>query len=485
MPTPNEIRDLVEQDRFELMMRCPFYGRIICSAELVVVSDPQVRLACTDYRRIFISGNAYSALPEEKRLAVLAHEVLHIALRHAFRIGDRDKNRFEKAADIEVTSVLVESFPDPYEINVRREWMNLTAEQIYELLSPRKDKTKAKSDHCSPNDAISGEPLTEDKSTPSEDDSKPDERDDGENNANNKSGDQDSESKGKTSKSKQSNAGDESGDGDGDGSDSDDDDGAGAGSDHSGDAPHACGAPSGSGPGADCSDSSKQGGFSDFRPQFDHETEMNCIALSKNTMMDAQTHFYGTKAPGHLGLLLNELDKPHVVWQALLRQFIRLCRGGGYSWMRPNRRFISRGLYLPGRQTKSFSGIVGLDTSGSTIQFLSQFMAELIGLLKAFGKFDLTVIECDTKIQQVWTVSSNEPMPDLTQHIFKGGGDNDFNPFFEYIRDQHLSPNVLIFFTDGYTICPEEEPPYPVLWMLTQGGVAPVPWGQVIYYEES
>ena len=45
MPTPNEIRDLVEQDRFELMMRCPFYGRIICSVELVVVSNPQVRMA--------------------------------------------------------------------------------------------------------------------------------------------------------------------------------------------------------------------------------------------------------------------------------------------------------------------------------------------------------------------------------------------------------------------------------------------------------
>ncbi len=142
MLSPNEIRDLVEQDRFELMMRCPFYGRIICSVELVVVSDPQVRMACTDYSRIFISGNAYSALTEEMRLAVLAHEVLHIALRHAFRIGDRDKNRFEKAADIEVTCVLVKSFPDPYGSNVHGEWMNLTAEQIYELLPPRENKTK-------------------------------------------------------------------------------------------------------------------------------------------------------------------------------------------------------------------------------------------------------------------------------------------------------------------------------------------------------
>ncbi len=211
---------------------------------------------------------------------------------------------------------------------------------------------------------------------------------------------------------------------------------------------------------------------------------MNCIALSKNTLMDVRNRSRGT-APSQLGLLLDELDKPHVVWQVLLRQFIRLCRGGSYSWMRPNRRFISRGLYLPGRQTKSFSGIVGLDTSGSTIEDLPEFIAELTGLLKAFGKYDLTIIECDAKIQQIWSVSSNEPMPDLTRHKFKGGGGTDFNPVFKYIRDQELTPNVLIFFTDGYANCPAEKPPYPVLWMLTKDGHAPVPWGQVIFYKES
>ena len=452
MPTPNEVRDLVEQDRFELMMRCPFYGRIICSVELVVVSDPQVRLACTDYSRIFISGDAYPALPEEMRLAILAHEVLHIALRHAFRIGDRDQNRFEEAADIEVTFILTENFPDPYGIECPNDWAELTAEQIYELLPPRKNKTKAKSDHCRPND-------------PSGDGQK--------------SGDDDEKKKSKSSKKKsgRNSPGDNSGDGDGDSSDGGSGDGRGDGS-----GPGVT--PGTGGPGSGSSDSSQQDGYSDFRPQFDPETEMNCIALSKNTLMDVRNRSRGT-APSHLGLLLEELDKPHVAWQVLLRQFIRLCRGGAYSWMRPNRRFISRGLYLPGRQSKSFSGIVGLDTSGSTIEDLPEFIAELTGLLKSFGKYDLTIIECDAKIQQIWTVSSNEPTPDLTQHKFKGGGGTDFNPVFEYIRDQELTPNVLIFFTDGYANCPAEKPPYPVLWMLTKDGQAPVPWGQIIYYEES
>jgi predicted metal-dependent peptidase len=449
MPTPNEIRDLVEQDRFELMMRCPFYGRIICSVDLVVICDSQVPLACTDYRRIFISGDAYTALPEKKRLAVIAHEVLHIALRHAFRIGERDKNRFEKAADIEVTCILTENFPDPYRIKCKEEWRVLTAEQIYEILPKREEKTQAKSLHCSPNNTSDDMQYGDDLS--------PDNKEDKQESKSTKS---------KSPKKKTEKQSPDANANDGDGSDS-----GGGGSGNGDDA---------SGDGGGFGDS-KQEGFSNFRPQFDPETEITCIALSKNTLKDVQEHFIGT-APAHLGFLLNKLDEPHVVWQVLLRQFIRLCRGGSYSWMRPNRRFISRGLYLPGRQNKKFSGIVALDTSASTMEFLPEFVAELTGLLKAFGKYDLTIIECDAEIQQVWTVSSNEPVSDLKEHTFMGGGGTNFNPVFEYIRDHHLSPNILIFFTDGYAVCPEAKPPYPVLWMLTRDGVAPVPWGQVIYY---
>ena len=453
MPTPNEIRNLVEQDRFELMMRCPFYGRIVCSVELVVVSDPQVRLACTDYSRIFISGDAYSALPEEMRLAVLAHEVLHIALRHAFRIGDREKNRFEKAADIEVHYILTESFLDPYGIDGDEygEWRDLSAEQIYELLPPSEDKTKAKSDHCSPSDTSEGSQQ---------------------------SGDEDEKKKSRSSKSKSSkkeksdknSSGNNSGDGNGSGD---------------GDGDGGC-------PGSGSSDSSKQDVFSDFRPRFDPETEMNCIALSKNTLMDVQAFGTGAGAGKGIGIsssaferLLEKLDKPRVGWQVLLRQFLRLCRSGSYSWMRPNRRFVSRGLYLPGRQSRSFSGIVALDTSPSTVKALPRFVSELTGLLKAFGKFDITILECANSILQVWSVSSNESMPVIEEHNFKSSFGTDFTPVFDYIRDHHLTPNVLIYFTDGEGPCQKTEPNYPVLWMLTNGGRAPVPWGQVIFYEES
>ena len=184
--------------------------------------------------------------------------------------------------------------------------------------------------------------------------------------------------------------------------------------------------------------------------------------------------------------LLKKLDKPRVKWGTVLRQFLRLYRGGSYSWSHPNRRFISQGLYLPGRYgLKGFSGIVALDTSPSTRPVLSRFVSELVGLIKAFGKYDLTIIECAAKITQVWRLSSDEPNFDIEQHKFMGGGGTSFTPVFEYIHDHHLTPNVLIYFTDGEGPAPKIKPPYPVIWMLTKNGKAPVPWGHAINYEEN
>ena len=671
MSSYSDIHELVERDRFELMMLHPlYYGRVICSTELVVVRDSRVQLACTDYRRIFISGDAYSALPENKRLAVLAHEALHIVLRHAFRIGSRDKNRFEIAADAEVHFILSEHFPDPYGITCPREWAELTAEQIYELLPPRENKKKAKSEHCSPgsdstmppnnsngkpSDQQNGESQKADgkpsdqqngesQSTenPSEGGNKPEQQSGGKESKNNPTGDNSPENGNQSEGGNRPNNGDSQSDGDnqrdmddnaqnsrGD-ADSDNDneqsrkdskrkdrsnteDGNGntnsedngesnqsggdsqtagnttdnkqhskgkvpknratgenspgnnhqqngnqsdeGGLDNSdkssgnsgqdkgdrqsdGDTPRSgngekmaegnaqSGQPTGGGgkpkkrgscskkhdterdghgkgkSGNDdeqsCKDGNEQNSrgdelpdndrnqeeeSSEFNPQFDAETEMHCIALSEEALMGMLNNGYGTQ-PGNLERLLKKIGSPRIPWQVLLRQFLRHCRSESYSWSHPNRRFISKGLYLPGRDgILGFNGIVALDTSSSTIKVLPQFVADLVGLFKAFGKFSLTIMECDVTIQQVWKVSNNKPMPDILEHKFKGFGGTDFRPVFDYIHNHHLTPNVLIFFTDGEGTCIETKPPYPVLWMLTKKGTAPVPWGQAINYE--
>ena len=125
---------LVEADRMELLLRYPFLGRVICQCELVPVKLPNAPVACNDCRRIYLSQAAYMALSAEDRLMVLAHEVLHITLRHAFRKGNRDEERFSFAADAEIFPLLRGEFPQASLRGYKKAWDGLTAEEIYERL---------------------------------------------------------------------------------------------------------------------------------------------------------------------------------------------------------------------------------------------------------------------------------------------------------------------------------------------------------------
>jgi predicted metal-dependent peptidase len=57
-----------------------------------------------------------------------------------------------------------------------------------------------------------------------------------------------------------------------------------------------------------------------------------------------------------------------------------------------------------------------------------------------------------------------------------GGGGTSFVPIFEWIRAQHLRPDLLVYFTDAEGEFPEVEPDFPVLWLVK--GKGKVPWGQ-------
>ncbi len=113
--------------------------------------DNRVNTACTDGRRIFVSEEWYAALPEVQRLAVLAHEVLHIALRHFYRIGSRDRKRFNYASDVEIHFILeTEGFQEPIVLPAQDEWANLSAEEIYDLLP--KELPEEPQEHLYPDD---------------------------------------------------------------------------------------------------------------------------------------------------------------------------------------------------------------------------------------------------------------------------------------------------------------------------------------------
>ena len=181
--------------------------------------------------------------------------------------------------------------------------------------------------------------------------------------------------------------------------------------------------------------------------------------------------------PEHLESVVRAALRPQIRWQEVLAQFVTSCYGGSRRWLPPNRRHISRGLYLQSSRKERLQAAVAIDTSGSTTADLPQFFSELSSLLNTFGDYELTVIQCDCKIQHVekFDVYNQFHSPDWKTF---GHGGTDFRPPFVYVAEHpEIEPSCLIYITDGYGPAPDNPPPYPVLWILTGDGTKPAPWG--------
>jgi predicted metal-dependent peptidase len=179
--------------------------------------------------------------------------------------------------------------------------------------------------------------------------------------------------------------------------------------------------------------------------------------------------------PGSIRNLLKLVGEPTVPWTELLRRFVERSHASQYRWTRPNRRFVSQGLHLPGRHGEQLSLAVALDVSGSVYGDLRRFLAEITGILGSFARWRLRLIACDTRIVFDRVYSDREPPP--TSLPIRAGGGTDLQPVFDTLAD--APPSALVYLTDGFANEPTR-PDFPVLWAISHDGIRPAEWGELI-----
>jgi predicted metal-dependent peptidase len=64
----------------------------------------------------------------------------------------------------------------------------------------------------------------------------------------------------------------------------------------------------------------------------------------------------------------------------------------------------------------------------------------------------------------------------------RGGGGTAFQPAFDWLRDNHFEPDVMVYLTDGWSsdLHRLQEPDYPLLWLSTSRNRKDFPIGEVI-----
>jgi len=144
--------------------------------------------------------------------------------------------------------------------------------------------------------------------------------------------------------------------------------------------------------------------------------------------------------------------------------------------MRPNRRHIWSGLYLPGIVREGTGEIaIAVDCSGSVnARQLRLFEAEIRSILEGQRPERVHVLYFDAEVQKVDTYTSGEAL-----HLDPvGGGGTDFGPCFDWLNEHGVRPQTLVLLTDLYGAFPDSAPDYPVLWAST--GSRHAPFGSVI-----
>ena len=427
----------------------PFFGAM--ALRLKLLPDSNCRDLWSDGLTMGYNPLFVASLSREKLIGAQAHEILHLACGHHVRRRNRDPKLWNKACDLTVNQMLLESgFQLPDGFVMKPEYANMGADAIYDVLVRLLEKEANEGAQAG---ATEGKAENQEGSA-------------GQGKGEGQEQDQQSDA----------NPDPEKGEEEGEGAST-----------------------NAAAPSEDGEDGHPSG--KDGKAHFEGEVRdhplldgMENDAAQKKAELEAELMLEQAAqsaknmggVPAGVARLLGKRLLPRLDWRELLRRFLENVAQGDYSWSYPNRRYVSQGLYLPSRREPRLPGItLVVDSSGSVDEdMLTTFCAELSSVLDAYDT-ELTILFHDTEVYQ-GPILGRADLPELEARGLTpvGGGGTDYRPVPEYMDDHDMNPTCVLWFTDLECDFFPDEPNYPVLWICPVAGGTTPPFGDLIRMTE-
>ena len=177
--------------------------------------------------------------------------------------------------------------------------------------------------------------------------------------------------------------------------------------------------------------------------------------------------------PARIKCMVDELLNPKVDWRTVLRRFVSDRARDDYSWSRPNARYAASGFMLPSLYSQRL-GVIGVirDTSGSTMDWQEEVLAELAGIISETRPAKVVCMDADAGVQRTLELEPGDTLP--TDAV--GGGGTDFRPAIEAMES--YAPVACVYITDLQGEMPEAAPSYPLIWVTN--GSEEAPFGETV-----
>lgn len=413
-----DIDKLISSFRLRIRMKSPFFATLSLLAHFKPTYHHPT--AATDGKDIFFNPDFFASLTPAEQEGVLLHELLHAALLHVTRRGQREAILWNIAADIIVNGLIAEQnvFTLPSDALREPKWEKLSVEEIYTLLMQQENHPQL------PNFDLLSQPP-----------------EDAQGDKGNSNGSSDNKSKGKDTKDNNFNANSNG---------SSDDDSTGK--------------------------NTEDNNFSSLSQAQKEALDTHWKNALQQATLIARSTNQGT-LPAGLERQLKELSQAQLDWRTYLWRYLVQTPTDFQGF---DRRFVGRGLYLDTIAGESVQVFVAVDTSGSVgEQELKLFLSEVQGILGAYPHLKCILYYTDAEAYGPYSLTSDSSIPQPV-----GGGGTSFVPFFnkvESIRDFDTQ-GVCVYLTDGYGTFPTDIPNLPVLWVVTPGGLdlEQFPFGEAV-----
>ena len=167
-------------------------------------------------------------------------------------------------------------------------------------------------------------------------------------------------------------------------------------------------------------------------------------------------------APVEGSIFNAEQLRAHPPWELSMQRWLEDVAPGERTFSRPSRRQGERSdLVMPGRRRDGWTLNLMLDTSGSMWSEIGKLLGIIKGFCEAVGIAQVRILQCGEKLE----VDELVEVGKLDAYRILGGHGGDLGPGFARLTDDP-EVNAVIVVTDGMILYPATPMPYDVLWAL-------------------